>query len=145
MIDRTKNQQYSSLGIDILMGVSPSPMTQPSASSSVQAISVKQLASRLDECADSLQLLDVREPQEIDIVAIDGFQVIPLSQFSEWAPQLMSTLDPHQETIVLCHHGIRSAQLCQWLVQNQGFTNVYNVVGGIDAYAATVDSTLPRY
>ncbi|MDW8452067.1 MAG: hypothetical protein RML39_01250 [Oscillatoriaceae cyanobacterium SKYGB_i_bin93] len=46
--------------------------------------------------------------------------------------------------MVLCHHGIRSAYMCKWLSQ-QGFTNVKNVVGGIDAYALAVDPKVPRY
>jgi rhodanese-related sulfurtransferase len=44
----------------------------------------------------------------------------------------------------MCHHGMRSAQMCQWLTQ-QGFTNVKNIVGGIDAYSVGVDSSIPRY
>ncbi|MEO0377612.1 MAG: rhodanese-related sulfurtransferase, partial [Cyanobacteria bacterium P01_A01_bin.17] len=42
------------------------------------------------------------------------------------------------------HHGLRSAQMCQWLMR-QGFTDVKNVAGGIDAYTRKVDPTLPRY
>ncbi|PLZ34411.1 rhodanese-related sulfurtransferase, partial [Fischerella thermalis WC559] len=53
-------------------------------------------------------------------------------------------LDPDAETLVLCHHGIRSAQMCQWLV-NQGFTNVKNISGGIDAYSMLVDPSIPVY
>jgi rhodanese-related sulfurtransferase len=48
------------------------------------------------------------------------------------------------ETLVICHHGIRSLQMCQWL-QSQGFTNVKNINGGIDAYSLLVDSNIPRY
>ncbi len=48
------------------------------------------------------------------------------------------------ETLVLCHHGIRSAQMCQWLV-DQGFTNVKNIMGGIDAYSILVDPSVPQY
>jgi rhodanese-related sulfurtransferase len=44
----------------------------------------------------------------------------------------------------MCHHGIRSAQMCQWLM-NQGFTNVKNVAGGIDAYSILVDHSIPQY
>jgi rhodanese-related sulfurtransferase len=47
-------------------------------------------------------------------------------------------------SIVICHHGIRSAQLCQWLAM-KGFSNVQNVMGGIDAYSRMVDPTINRY
>jgi rhodanese-related sulfurtransferase len=56
----------------------------------------------------------------------------------------MTQFDRDCKTIVMCHHGIRSLHLCQWL-EAQGFTDVYNVSGGIDAYAVRVDTSLPRY
>jgi rhodanese-related sulfurtransferase len=107
-------------------------------------ITVEALAQRIAEADTPLQLIDVREPQEIAIAALPNFQVFPLSQSAEWTATLPTQLDPHGETYVMCHHGMRSAQMCQWLIQ-QGFTNVKNIVGGIDAYALAVDSSLPRY
>jgi rhodanese-related sulfurtransferase len=53
-------------------------------------------------------------------------------------------LDANQETWVLCHHGMRSAQMCQWLIE-QGFAHVKNISGGIHAYAVQVDSQVPQY
>ncbi|MFN5856407.1 MAG: rhodanese-like domain-containing protein [Pseudanabaenaceae cyanobacterium] len=94
--------------------------------------------------ADTLQLIDVREPAEIDIAALPGFAVLPLSAYGDWSTNIKERFDPQQETYVLCHHGMRSAQMCGWLVE-QGFTNVYNISGGIDAYAVMVDTTIPRY
>jgi rhodanese-related sulfurtransferase len=108
------------------------------------AITVEQLAERLQSTEAPVQFVDVREPEEVAIAALDGFRNLPLSQFAEWSGQIFSQLDPDTETIVLCHHGIRSAQMCQWL-QNQGFSQVKNVTGGIDAYALRVDRTVPRY
>jgi rhodanese-related sulfurtransferase len=107
-------------------------------------ITVEALAQRIAEADTPLQLIDVREPQEIAIAALPNFQVFPLSQSSEWMETLPTQLDPHCETYVMCHHGMRSAQMCQWLTQ-QGFTNVKNIVGGIDAYSVGVDSSIPRY
>jgi rhodanese-related sulfurtransferase len=107
-------------------------------------ISVEDLASRIVESAEGLQLIDVREPHEVAIAHIEGFQNYPLSEFAEWSGEIPSQLEPHAETIVICHHGIRSAQMCQWLV-NQGFTQVSNVAGGIDAYSIGVDPSVPRY
>ncbi|KGF73373.1 hypothetical protein DO97_19960 [Neosynechococcus sphagnicola sy1] len=96
------------------------------------------------QSAAGIQLLDVREPQEVEIAHLEGFENWPLSQFPQWSDTLSTRLDPHAETIVICHHGMRSAQMCQWLVQ-QGFTQVKNLVGGIDAYSLRVDPTIPRY
>jgi len=110
----------------------------------VSQISVEQLAERLADSRESLQLVDVREPQEIAIAYLDGFENLPLSEYAEWADQIPTRFDPHTETLVLCHHGIRSAQMCQWLM-TQGFTNVKNIVGGIDAYSLMVDPSVPRY
>ncbi|MBF2000757.1 MAG: rhodanese-related sulfurtransferase [Synechococcales cyanobacterium C42_A2020_086] len=110
----------------------------------IPQISVQELASRMADAPAGLQLIDVREPEELAIAQIDGFMNLPLSQFAVWSEQIQTHLDPTAETIVLCHHGIRSAQMCQWL-QQQGFTQVRNVVGGIEAYAVEVDSTIPRY
>ncbi|BAW97252.1 rhodanese-like domain containing protein [[Synechococcus] sp. NIES-970] len=92
----------------------------------------------------ALQLIDVREPFELEIVALEGFQNLPLSQFEQWSPRIAVDFDPTAETYVLCHHGMRSAQMCQWLLQN-GFVNVINIAGGIHSYALSVDRQLPRY
>ncbi len=110
----------------------------------VMEINVKDFAQHRSESLNVLQLLDVREAQEIEIAALEGFQNLPLSQFQLWSDTLATQLDPHAETFVLCHHGMRSAQMCQWLVQ-QGFTHVSNIAGGIDAYSTLVDSSVPRY
>ncbi|MGF1538707.1 MAG: rhodanese-like domain-containing protein [Elainellaceae cyanobacterium] len=106
-------------------------------------ITVQALAVRRQE-SSPLQLIDVREPEEVAIAALTPCLHLPLSQFPRWAPTLPQTLDPTVETIVFCHHGVRSAQLCYWLVE-QGFVDVKNVAGGIDAYAINVDPALPRY
>ncbi|MBK4732455.1 rhodanese-related sulfurtransferase [Oxynema sp. CENA135] len=107
-------------------------------------ISVEELARRLAEAPDGLQLIDVREPQEVAIAAIDGFEVLPLSQFEQWSADIRQRFDPDAETLVLCHHGIRSAQMSQWLIA-QGFSQVKNISGGIDAYSNRVDPSVPRY
>lgn len=108
-------------------------------------ITVEELASRLVAgIPENLQLIDVREPVEVEIAFIKGFKILPLSKFIEWSEQIHVHLDPEQETLVLCHHGMRSAQMCQWLM-SQGFTNVKNIVGGIDAYSVVVDRSIPRY
>lgn len=113
-------------------------------SETVPQINVEQLAKRLAGSRDNLQLLDVREQEEVNIASIKGFEILPLSQYTEWADQIQNNLDPHTETLVMCHHGIRSAQMCRWLI-SQGFTNVKNIAGGIDAYSILIDPAIPRY
>jgi len=112
--------------------------------SPIPNITVKQLAERLQGKPTDLQLLDVREPEEVAIAFISGFTNLPLSQHHQWSSHIRSQFDPHAETLVLCHHGIRSAHMCQWLM-TQGFTNVKNISGGIDAFSQIVDPAIPRY
>ncbi|MFQ3617483.1 MAG: rhodanese-like domain-containing protein [Cyanobacteriota bacterium] len=102
-----------------------------------------ELAERLAQ-GERLQLVDVREPEELAIAQLDGFINLPLSQYGEWSTEIRSRLDPETETVVMCHHGMRSAQMCAWLL-SQGFQNVKNLTGGIEAYAIAVDPTIPRY
>ena len=114
--------------------------------SSLPSISVKEFAQHLaqNNTNNKLQLIDVREIQEAQIAFIEGFELFPLSNFEQWSNSILTQYDSQTETFVLCHHGIRSANMCQWLL-NQGFTNVKNIEGGIDAYSCLVDSTIPRY
>jgi rhodanese-related sulfurtransferase len=119
-------------------------MTDQFFNQSIPQISVEELAHRLRASTQELQLIDVREPEEVVLAHIKGFDILPLSQFADWANQIQTRFDPHAETLVMCHHGIRSAQMCQWL-SHQGFTNVKNVAGGIDAYSLFVDPTVPQY
>jgi rhodanese-related sulfurtransferase len=111
---------------------------------SIIQISVQELAERLAGDRQDLQLIDVRERDEVEIAAIEGFTVLPLSEYELWGADFKEKFDLHAETLVLCHHGMRSGQMCQWLV-NQGFTNVKNIAGGIDAYAYGVDPTMAKY
>jgi rhodanese-related sulfurtransferase len=113
-------------------------------SSSIPEIDVRQLAQVMEKPSKSLQLIDVREYYEVEIAAIPGFSVLPLSEFAQWSEVLHARFEAETRTIVMCHHGIRSAQMCQWLM-TQGFTDVANVTGGIDAYSRFVDPTIPRY
>lgn len=107
-------------------------------------VTVTDVAAYLQAPTQPIQLVDVREPEEIQLAALPGFQYLPLSQFGTWSEQIQQILRPDQETWVLCHHGVRSAQMCQWLVQ-QGFSQVRNITGGIDAYSLQADPSIPRY
>jgi rhodanese-related sulfurtransferase len=107
-------------------------------------ITVEELAQRLAQSDDELQLIDVREFHEVEIAYIQGFEILPLSQATQWSEEINTRFNPEIETLVICHHGMRSAQMCYWLL-NKGFTNVKNVVGGIDAYSLKVDSSIRQY
>jgi rhodanese-related sulfurtransferase len=111
---------------------------------SIPEISVQELAERLQAGNTDLQLIDVREPYEVEMAALEGFTVLPLSSHAQWAAEMTTRFDPTVETWVLCHHGMRSAQMCHWL-QSIGFVNVKNIAGGIDAYSVFVDPRVPRY
>lgn len=112
--------------------------------SSIPEIDVRQLAIRLAEVNHGLQLIDVRERREEELAKIEGFSIYPLSEFEQWSEEILIRFQPETETVVMCHHGMRSAQLCQWLAM-RGFSNVVNLEGGIDAYSRFVDSSIYRY
>ncbi|MDB9314465.1 rhodanese-like domain-containing protein [Spirulina sp. CS-785/01] len=110
----------------------------------IPEISVETVGTYLQQPTQEVQLIDVREPQEVQMANIPEFTVLPLSQFEQWSGAIHDQLDSEKETWVMCHHGMRSAQMCQWL-RSQGFTNVKNIKGGIDAYSQQVDSSVPLY
>ncbi|KAK7276655.1 hypothetical protein RIF29_17799 [Crotalaria pallida] len=93
---------------------------------------------------EEAQLIDVREPEEVAKASLPGFKVLPLKQFGSWGPEVTTQFDPQKDTYVMCHHGVRSLQVAKWL-QSQGFRKVYNVSGGIHAYAVQVDPSVPTY
>ncbi|MCP9492940.1 MAG: rhodanese-like domain-containing protein [Pyrinomonadaceae bacterium MAG19_C2-C3] len=104
-----------------------------------QTIEPAQLAARLAN-GEPLRVIDVREQIEHDIAHLEQAELMPLSRFQEWT----DTLDPSQEIVFLCHHGIRSAQVCNALAR-VGFTKLHNLSGGIDAWSKEVDGRVPRY
>jgi rhodanese-related sulfurtransferase len=110
----------------------------------VQELAERLASSRQDSQMQNIQLIDVRERDEVEIAAIEGFEILPLSEYDQWGVDFHTKFDPHVETLVLCHHGMRSGQMCQWLV-NQGFTNVKNIGGGIDAYAYAIEPNMAKY
>ena len=108
----------------------------------IPSISVKQLQQRLAQTTTSEQplLLDVREPKEYALCHIQGAKHIPLGEIGV----RLGELDPEQEIIVICHHGMRSLQAAMQLAAH-GFDKVSNLSGGVDAWAAEIDPAMPRY
>lgn len=103
-----------------------------------ESISPQDLKRRING-GDSPVLLDVREPWEFQASRIEGSKLIPMGELYG----RVSELDPSSETVVICHHGSRSAYVTQAL-GSAGFQNVLNLEGGLDAYSRE-DSSVPRY
>ncbi len=104
-----------------------------------ETISPAELYERISR-SEQITLIDVREPEEFEIARIEGAHLLPLSRFHDWS----HALNPDDEIVVMCHHGIRSAQTCSVLAR-VGFKKLYNLAGGIDAWSLEVDEKVPRY
>ncbi|HET7183632.1 MAG TPA: rhodanese-like domain-containing protein [Terriglobales bacterium] len=86
-------------------------------------------------------LLDVREPVELQMARIEGALHMPMGEVPMRASQ---ELDPDAHIVVLCHHGVRSLNVTNWLRQ-QGFEKVQSMRGGIDRWSREVDASVPTY
>jgi rhodanese-related sulfurtransferase len=87
------------------------------------------------------RFIDVREPWEFASGRIEGSLLMPMGDVPARAHQ---ELDPDEHLVVLCHHGVRSINVTAWL-RNQGFEQAQSLRGGIDAWSAEVDPSVPRY
>lgn len=105
----------------------------------MEQITAEQLKEQLDN-GTSMQLLDVRETWEYEICHIEPSVNIPMSNI----PTVLEDIDREKMTVVICHHGMRSFQVAQYL-ESQGFDNVTNLEGGIAAWATTIDQSMPQY
>ena len=89
----------------------------------------------------AMTLLDVREDWETKLAPVPSAIVhIPMGQIA----QRLTELDPQQETVVICRSGGRSLQVANYLERN-GFASVANLTGGILAWSAELDPSIPRY
>ncbi|HZE26681.1 MAG TPA: molybdopterin-synthase adenylyltransferase MoeB [Terriglobales bacterium] len=104
----------------------------------IPEIQVEELKRRLD-AGENLFVLDVREPHEYQISNIGGY-LIPLGDL----PKRVSELDSSRQIVAHCRSGVRSAKAVGFL-QQAGFKNVYNLAGGILAWADRVDPKMPKY
>jgi rhodanese-related sulfurtransferase len=95
----------------------------------------------LQKAGETFTLLDVREPWEVEKASITGAKNIPMGDVPARAHQ---ELDPEAHIVVMCHHGVRSLSVTNWLRQ-QGFEKVQSMRGGIDGWARTVDPKVPLY
>jgi len=96
--------------------------------------------ARMRQADPSPVVLDVREPRELAVCALDDAVHIPMNEI----PARLDELPTDREVVVMCHHGTRSMQVTRFL-HHQGYTNARNLAGGIDAWAARVDPGMARY
>ncbi len=111
----------------------------------IPEMSVSEMDARRKAGA-SFVVLDVHESLELRMAALDDVVHVPMSQIAALREDALpeEILDKDTEIVVLCHHGNRSAQVAAWL-RGQGWPNVWNLTGGIDAYAREIDRTVGLY
>ena len=106
----------------------------------MKQLSPPELRAWLDDATRAKPvLLDVREGWEIEYCRIDGSSFIPMREVQRW-----NELDPEAEIVVICHHGVRSYHVANFL-EHQGFSAVYNLSGGVDGWARQVDPAMKTY
>jgi rhodanese-related sulfurtransferase len=103
-------------------------------------ITVTELKSQLDRGED-IQLIDVREAEEYEICHLPASILIPLSEI----PKSQARIAAGKPVVVLCHHGLRSAQAIKYLQHALGHTHLLNLKGGIHAWALQVDPQMRVY
>jgi len=106
----------------------------------MREFNAEQLRSYLDTCDEQPLLLDVRQPWEVEVCKIENSVLIPMSTI----PTKVESLDLNRETVVICHHGIRSRSVGRYLEQ-AGFNNIINLSGGMAQWAKTVDTRMDTY
>lgn len=106
----------------------------------MKVMTVRALSDRLAAPGPKPVILDVREEWELKLCALPGTLHIPMGRI----PDRIEELDPHAETVVVCHHGIRSQRVIGFL-ESQGFTRLSNLQGGVDAWARDIDPTMHKY
>lgn len=107
---------------------------------SLPELTPEQLHARL-AAGDTLQLVDVRQPEEFEYCRIEGSQLIPLGELARRADEI----SPDQPVVLICHHGVRSMQALAYLQHRHGLTNLLNLRGGIHAWSTRVDPNVPVY
>lgn len=106
----------------------------------MKQLSVRELNERLAAGGDAPLILDVREGWELKICSLPHILHIPMGQI----PARLEELDPSRETVVVCHHGVRSLRVAHFL-ESHGFSKLYNLQGGVDAWAREIDPAMHTY
>ena len=100
----------------------------------------EELKGYLESVDEQPLLLDVRQPWEYEVCKLDNSVLIPMSTI----PANLDQLDKDRETVVICHHGVRSLRVAYYLEQS-GFTNIINLKRGLDGWARSVDVDMETY
>ncbi len=106
----------------------------------MKSITATELYRRL-KAGEDIVLIDVRDHAERDICCLDNALHIPSDEIPDNVPKLAK----NQMIVVFCHEGMRSFLVADYLEHHFGFTNVFNLVGGIDAWALQIDTQMLRY
>lgn len=106
----------------------------------VQQLNPIYLQQQLQGNPDAFFLLDVREPFEYQIAALENSVLIPMNQI----PERLQELNKDEAIVVICHHGMRSDSVAYYL-DEQGFTQIFNLTGGIHAWANSCDAEMALY
>ncbi|HYP09225.1 MAG TPA: rhodanese-like domain-containing protein [Bryobacteraceae bacterium] len=97
----------------------------------------------LGRSGEPMHLVDVRQPDEWELTHIEGSELIPM----DTVPSQFGNLENMAESarlVVICHHGIRSAKVVNWL-RGHGVTACQSLAGGIERWSTDVDPSVPRY
>jgi len=105
----------------------------------IKEITVQELKSMMDN-NENFQLIDVREPHEVEISSIGG-EMIPMGSI----PNNTDKISRDKKVVVHCRSGKRSASVIQYLQQNFGYDNLLNLKGGILAWAEEIDPSMEKY
>ncbi len=105
-------------------------------------VSPSEAKSRLTSAAKAL-LIDVREPDEFALARIEGSRLVPMQSIPAELQRLEGLAD-ESDLMVVCHHGVRSLQVVNWL-RHRGIENCFSVAGGIDRWSREIDPAVPRY
>lgn len=105
----------------------------------IKQITVKEL-KELQEKKEGFKLFDVRNPDEYKFCNLDA-ELIPMSEI----PDRYSEIPKEGMVIIHCHHGGRSQKVISWLQDTHGYTNLYNLEGGIHAWSENIDTDVPIY
>jgi rhodanese-related sulfurtransferase len=103
-------------------------------------INPEELQRRL-QAGHDLQLVDVREPMEYEYCHLPGSLLIPLGEL----PRRAAEIRAEGPVVLICHHGVRSAQALGFLRHRLGRENLLNLRGGVAAWADRADPDFPRY
>jgi molybdopterin/thiamine biosynthesis adenylyltransferase/rhodanese-related sulfurtransferase len=137
--DPTASSITELIDYDAFCGVAPRAANPESESAMTDTISPADLAASIER-GDDLVLLDVREPWEAEIASLPDSMLVPLGSLES----VIDKLDPSENFVVYCHHGMRSESALR-VLQQRGFEHARHLTGGIDAWSRDVDGDVARY